>query len=300
MPSPAAIYDSAVAAYAIKQLGMSDYKPNYKYAKDRYSGGLSIQQVSIIEGDPVISLTTQDLAGVIANVSASAGLAVTSAGTIVFPWQDRDAGATFEAAATNHQTLSATLGLIVPTEINASQDSEDGATCNLEFYPASSDGLTEPVAINTGATLSAQAFVGSYDLGPVKVASTNIGNVESIKVNFGIGVVRKRYNGETWARIAGIWINLLDPTFEITFCDAVSAQAGGLRAAVASTVTAYLRIRAAGSTHTADASSAHIAITLTGGLNVLDGGSGNKQDDVTFTRTIIGKSLAFSSTSAIT
>src|SRR4051812_28153005 len=115
MAAPAAVYDALFGTYNVRQIKDVDYQPNFQTVSDRFSGGLDPQQVSIISGDPVISFSTADIAGMIAALSASAGLAITSAGTITVPWQDRDPGGTFEGAAA-HQTLSATLGLIIPTE----------------------------------------------------------------------------------------------------------------------------------------------------------------------------------------
>lgn len=298
MGTPATVYDAIVGAYTIRQVTGARYEPNFQTVSDRFSGGQSPSQVSIITGDPVVSFETPDLASAVAALSATAGLAIVSPGTITIPFQDRAEAAAFEGSAA-HQTLSATLGLIIPTEISASQDDEGGASLKLEFYPASTDGIAAPVAFNTGATLASQAFVGSYDLGPVKIASAFIGKIKSWRLMFGLKVSRQRYNGESYAQTTGMAIVSLDPMLEITFVDVASAQSSGLFGAVASTVTAFCRVRAAGSTHTADASSAHFSATLTGGLHCVDGISGSGQEDVSCVRRIIGKSLAFSAAAAV-
>ena len=154
-----AIYDGIFDSLNIRQVQNTDYQPNLETAVGRYSGGLDPQQINIIKGDPVISFTTTDLATVLAGISVTAGLALTSAGTITVPFQSRASGGTF-LGSSSHKTLSATLGLLVPMELSASQGDKKGAQLKLELYPASSSGLANPVAMNTGATLAAQAFVG--------------------------------------------------------------------------------------------------------------------------------------------
>lgn len=291
-------YDSIVDSLNIRQVQNTDYQPNFETAVGRYSGGLDPQQINIIKGDPVISFTTTDLATVLAGISVTAGLALTSSGTITIPFQSRASGGTF-LGSSSHKTLSATLGLLVPMELSASQGDKKGAQLKLELYPASSSGLANPVAMNTGATLASQAFVGGYDLGPVKIGSTLLTQLTSSKVMFGITVQRKQYNGEPWARISGITINLRDPIFEFTFEDEASLQSFDHYSALSTTCTAFFRQKTSGSTYTADASSAHIAMTLTNGIQVLQSASGSDSENSQFTRRVMGHTLSKSTSSAI-
>lgn len=292
-----ALYDGVFGSYNIRQITNTDYQPNLQEAVSRYSGGLDPQMISILSGDPLISVTSQDIHTHIGSVSATAGLALPS-GTITIPWQARAAGGTF-AAGSNHYTLSATSGLLVPSEFSADQDGDEGATVKLEIYPSSSTGLVNPVAVNASQALGAQAFVNAYDLGPSKINSTILGMAKSARCIFGLECQKKRYNGETWARQQGITINVRNPKFEFTFESAEDLAAFDHYSALATTATQFFRKRSDGDTHVADATAEHIAVTITGGIQILQGASGSGQDDASFTRTIIGKTLAFSRTSAI-
>lgn len=293
-----AVYSGVFGAYTIGQITQSDYQPNKKVKVDCYSGELDGEQFSIVQADPVITLTTADLYSLIGSASATEGLAMTSAGTITIPFQNRASGGTYQGSGSHH-TLSATLGLLVPTEIMASQDSEDGAQAKLEIYPASTDGLTNPVAINDSITLSGQSFVASYDLGPFKIGSTLFSQIASAKVTFGLMVPRKRYNGETWSRIAGITIVTRRPQLEVTFCSAADLKTFDHYSALNTTATAFFRKRSAGGTHVADGTGGHVSCTITTGIQTLQSASASKSDDATFTRVIQGKTLSFSRTATI-
>ena len=297
---PSVIYEAVLDAVTIKQVTATSINPGLTASRAKASGAVASSQVSITKAEPVINITTSDLAGVIAGISPTAGLVVSSAGLI--PFKDRAAGGTFEGSAA-HQTVSFVNALAVPMEITASQDSEEGATCKIDVHVAgaSDPGQTSPLTFNTGATLAAASFVGVYDLGPVKIASTTIVGVKSVSVKFGLTVSKYRYGGQVWPLISGICITASDPSISVTFEDTASAQAAGEFAATASTITAYFRLRVAGGTHVDNATATNVSCTLTGGMHMVTDASGSGMDgNVSLTREFQGLSLAFSSTSAIT
>lgn len=294
---PVATYDAVVGAYNIRQVVSSDYKPDIKHAPFRNSGAIDPSQIIVLSGEPMATIETMDLAGMVAGLSATAGLLVNN-GTITIPLQQRANGGTFSSNG-SHYALSAAYGLLIPTEISASQDAEAGVTAKMDLYIASSDGLTDPVSINASQTLAAQAFVGTYSLGPAKINGTVIPGLTSWTYKFGIECQKKRFGGGVYPTLYGINITTRDPSIELEFEDEGSLDAFDHYLALDTTAAVYARLNVDGGTRAADGSSSHFAATLTGGLQFLSGVNAKGQDNGSFTRTIVGKTQAFSSTAAI-
>lgn len=296
---PSVVYEAVLDAVTIKQVTGTSVNFGLKHARASMSATVATSQVALVSAEPVVSITSADLAGIIATISPTAGLVVSSA--CVIPFADRADGAAFQGSSA-HQTLSFVNGLVVPVEISASQDSEEGALCKLDVHvaAASDPGQTSPFTFNTGASLASATFTGMYDLGPVKIASTTISGVKSSSVKFGINVQKMRYGGQVWPLISGIYIVSIEPVLSVTFEDTASAQAAGEFAATATTATAYFRHRVAGSAHVANATATNVSCTITGGMNMLTSVEGSDQkSNVSLTREFQGLSWAFSSTAAI-
>lgn len=292
------IYDGVFGGFNIREIIDSNYNPDFKTASNRYSGGVDPQEIYILSGEPVVTLEMMDLYNLIGNVSLTAGLAVTSPGTITIPWQQRADGGTF-AGSGNHFNLSGTLGLLVITEISGTQDSETGITAKLEACIASSDGLAAPVALNGSVTPAGQAFQGSYSLGPVAINGSAVPGVTGWTYKPGLEIQKKRFGGGVYPTMYGINITKRDPQLEITFEDAASAQAFGHFGALATTASCFARKNEDGGTRADDADSVHVGITLTNGLQILNTMAGKGQDNASFTRTVMGKAQAFTRTAAI-
>jgi hypothetical protein len=296
---PSVVYEAILDSWTVKQVYATSVNPGLKQARAKASGAVASSQVALISADPVISISTSDLAGAIGALSATAGLVLSSANTI--PFADRADGAAFQGTL-SHQTISFVNGLAVPVELSATQDSEEGATFKVEVYPcaATDPGQTSPFTYNTGVSLVSSTFVNMYDLGPLKIASTFVVGVKSISVKFGITVKRDRYGGQVWPLISGTYITSVDPVISVTFEDTASMQTAGEFAATASTITAYFRKRTAGSAHIANATAENVSCTLTGGMNMMTDVSGSGMDaNMSLTREFHGLSLAFSAAAAI-
>ena len=294
---PSGLADAVIGAYQVKQVQSVDLSPNLVATTHRYSGGVVVQQVDITSGDPVVTIATQDIAGFVAGLSATVGLAVAS-GTVTIPVQDRTAGGLYVSNGSNY-SMSFTDGLAVPVTISASQDNEQGAVATIEFHGASTDGLTNPITNNTTVTIASQAFNVVHDLGPVKLNSTTAAGVKSSTVNFGFTVSKQRYSGCPFCTIGGITINEVNPSFDFTFEDAASMHAFTTLLAISSTCIAYFRKRTAGGLRVANITAEHVACTLTGGLAAMQSSSVQSTGNYEFGIRVTGKTLAFSSTSAI-
>lgn len=292
-----ALFDAVVGAVNIYQVSDSSYEPNLTVAQHHYSGGVAPQQSDIVSGEPVVSITSGDIVTVLDGVDSVAGLAV-SAGTVTIPIKNRAAGGLF-ASGSNHHTVSATHGLLVPVSITANQDDEDGAKIQLEFHAASSTGLVDPITHNASQSAGSQTFTAVHDLGPVKVNGTAITGIKSVTVNFGINVNKQRYSGFPFAQLYGMTINEVRPSIEFDFEDVGSLHSFATFTALSTTCVVYLRKRTAGGLRVAEATEEHIALTLTNGIYTLESAKGSKRDNYTNSAKVYGHSLAYDTTAAI-
>lgn len=290
------VYDAPFGGTTIRQIRGTDFSQNVQKFVERYSGGLDPQLIAVLSAEPKINVRTGNLA-CLSSISPTTGLAVTSSGTIVFPWQARASGSTF-VSGSNHYSLSSTLGLIIPQTITASQDAQEGATLALEFMAASSDGATNPVAINGSVALASQAFVASHGLGPVVADGTTIGGLKSSTVTFGLSASTDRYSGLPFAGIDGIFLGERDPMLEIEFENKATAVTLGMLSA-ATTVIAYYRKFADGSTRVTNNTSEHVAVTFSGGLKVFDSSGGQGVQNASNKYTVHAKTVSVSTTAQI-
>lgn len=293
-----AIYDGVFGSFNIREIVNADYKTDVKDTGFRQSGAIYRSQSIITTAEPMVDIESMDLYGLVGSIDPSAGLAITSSASILVPLQVRTAGGMFVANGNNY-TLSATLGLLVPDEISASQDDEAGVTVKYKLHLASSDGMTAPVAINQSATLGSQAYVASYSMGPVKINGTVINGVKSWSYKFGIGVKVDRYGGGVYPTMAGIVINEVNPEMEITFEDAASLKAFEHYGALNTTAQVFARKNLSGGTREDDADGVHFSATMTNGIQILQSVSGKGTANGSFTRMIKGHTQAFSRTATI-
>lgn len=167
-------------------------------------GAVDRARVGVTSAEPVMSFTTMDLATFFGAVSATAGLAAT--GAVTFRLQERSTGGTFETGTT-HETYTAGSGSVMrPVTLSAGQD-DDGAVLSSEILPMSSDGITAPIAHNTGVDFSsapAPAFASRYYLGPVYHDGNEIGGITNVNIDFGINFEPKRFDGDPYARLVPI------------------------------------------------------------------------------------------------
>lgn len=294
---PSTVYDAFIGSLSLRQVVSSSFNPGTSIVVGRVSGG---QLPSFIAGgacSPRASFSSMDLFNALTKVDLSAGFDVDS-GTIVIPFQARASGSTFGGDGTN-QTITAADALTVITSIEAAQSGE-GATVSLDSIFRSSDGTTNPVTLNTAATLTAQAFQALYHMGPVVAQMASEGSVSQIaqvtrvSVNPGLTVTASAYDGGNYPIITTI--DQQDPTLDLTFEDFDAASRFVSDFTSLTSITAYLRKKSDGGSFVADATAGHISLTLTGGLITLQsigaGATGNGSIALRFTGKQIAKSLA--------
>jgi hypothetical protein len=288
------VYDAIIGAVNLRQVKKTSFKGNVQAQSLRVSGGVDPSAMYVVSGEPRATFETMDIAGAIVGLSIQSGLNV-AAGTLTIPWNRRANGGTFAGGANNF-TLTGANGLAVINSIGASQGDE-GAVAEIELCFLSTDGLTSPIAANVNQTLASQAYNAAYAMGPFYLNGSQLSQVVSVKVNTGIKLTLKRYDGSVYPTIA--FIETRDPTIDITFenADAISAQ-GPLFSAMTSAAV-YFRKKSDGGTFVADATAVHAKLSFATGLTEIQGIDGDGNSNGSATLRLVGKQLSATSTVAI-
>ncbi len=232
--------------------------------------------------DSTVTMTTEDLSTVFANVSISTGLSCTAGAT--FRLQQRTTGGTFTGGA-NNVTYTSTVGFLRLSRLSSRQD-DDGAEAELTYHPHW-DGSTEPLVRNTGVTYTSltPTFVSKYFLGPIYVNGVIVNGITSVTIDPGIDYNTFRHSGETYARRGSIMTRL--PTISFDMLEADSAVLGtAFNAALAGTVAVYFQQSTDGGSRTAAASAVHTKVSATAGSWNTDNVSVSHPQDGTLTVTI--------------
>ena len=182
--------DFIFGATTIRQITAVDHKTNQTHRKAMTSGGNVVSQISGKDAGEVTSITSGDLAGLLAlNTGAfiSAGSTV-SAGTVTVALKARANAGSFASGA-NHVAITGANAFLVPTTIEATQDG-DFATCQSDLHWISSDGFTKGADDATGQALGAQTFNASFALGPCYINGSLIEGVQGFRVIPGIEITK--------------------------------------------------------------------------------------------------------------
>lgn len=290
--------DVILGSSTVRQITGIDHKTGLEMRKSMNSGGTAVVQVSGKAGVEVTSVTSADLATLVAlntNAFCSAGLSL-AASTITVPFKPRAAGGSF-VSGSNYVGLTGANAFIVPTSFEASQDG-DFATCGFDIHWISTDGLTKGCDDASGAALASQAFGAEYTMGPVYINGTAIAGAQSFRVNPGIEVVKPPLgSGSIWPFMASIK-NVM-PTIEITVNDFASVEATVGDFTAMTSCNCYMKKRADSGVFTAGATTEHVRFTFAAGLTDTGSVSVSGNDDGSATITLHGKVLTASAAVAL-
>lgn len=283
--------DAILGATTVRQVTNASHRTGIEARKAMTSGGATISQISGLKAEEVTTLTSGDLAALVAigtNTFCSVGLYLTGS-TVTVPYKSRTAGGLF-AGALSHSALSGTAAMIIPTSFEASQDSE-AATCTFEVHWVSSNGTTAGATGSTGNSLAAQSFNAEFGLGPAYVNGAEITGVQSLRINPGITLVKSTSAG--LPRPTTISIQTVMPTIEIT-TDNIDAAVATVNAFTAMTsANVYFRKRADAGVYSA-AGLDNVRFTFAGGLADSNAVEVSDNNNGTATITLHGKTLTAS------
>ncbi len=289
-----AVYDAVLGANSLRQVVSSQYSANGRVIVGRASGGVDPAALYGGQAGPAASFDSADVAGALGFAGVATGL-ILSSSTITIPFNERANGGTF-AGALSHSVISATDGLLIPTQIAASQDSE-AVIASLALLFISSNGLVDPITINVNQSLAAQAFNSQFAMGPVYFGGSQVPEAVGWRVNPGIQVEGVSYNGGIYP--TALHITGRNPTIEILFEDFASAATFTGQYQAMTSAAVYGRLRTDGGTFAADASLVHLKFSFAAGITNMDtlGGSGLNNGQVSVM--LYGKALTFASNSSI-
>lgn len=286
-----AFFDTAGTPWTLGQLTSGSLAGNITPYKARYSGGVVPQALFVQSGAPRLSLVTEDLHTLLTNFSISGGYHLE--GTAKIPQIERLQGGTYDSTSNQYSIDDELFGFI--TSISSEQGGMSQA--NVEITPLSTDGLTTPISVETGQSLSSQAFTYNFGLGPALIGATAVPGLTRVSINPGLEVMYRAYAGGIYPSKA--FIGEVNPSITWTFEGTDVQSTLALFAAIGSTCTQYLRRRTAGGTYVANGTGSHISFTLTGGITITDTAEAANRDAGTFTVTAHGKTLATSLTATI-
>lgn len=287
--------DAILGVTTIRQITQGDHKANQEHRKAMISGGNTISQISGKAAAEVTSLTSGDLAALVAlNASAfiNSGLCL-SATTITVPYKARDTCGSFQSGST-HDAVTGSAAFVVPTLFEASQDA-DFATGQFDVHWVSGDGLTKGADDATGQALAAQSFNAEFALGPCYINGTLLVGVQSFRVTPGMEITKVTAGGQIWP--TQIHLKSVVPTIEITVNDfATIAGTVGDWTAMTS-ANCYLRRRADSGVYSAGAD--NIRFTFAAGLADTSSVAVSQNENGTATIMLHGKTLTASAAVAI-
>lgn len=288
--------DFVFGASTIRQIMNADHRTNQEHRKAMVSGGAVVSQVSGKAAGEITSITSGDLAALLAlnsNAFISSGAFVSSS-TITLELKQRTDGGTF-ASGSNHYCLTGSKGLLVPTTIECTQDA-DHATAQCDLHWLSTDGLTKGADDGSSQALTAQTFNAEFALGPAYINGTLLAGVQGVRITPGIEVTKPPLGaGAVWPTQASI--KAVMPTMEITVnrFATIAGTVGDWTAMTSANV--YLRRRADSGVYSA--STDNIRFTFAAGLTDTNNISISNNDDGSATITLHGKVLTSSTSVAI-
>jgi len=288
------VYDAILGASSLKQIRRTSYRSQAKILTGRMSGAVDPSAKFLQEAQPRATFDCEDLAGLLTLISVTAGLYV-SGSTVTLPWNKRANGGTWAGGSAN-DVLSGTSCLAVITSISGAQG-DDGVVGSIELAFLSTDGQTPPIAASVNNALASQAYNAWYAMGPFYVDSSQLSQVKSTRVDPGVEMMAKMYDGDVYPRLT--FIQARNPAVEVEFenFDALYAQTP--IAAAMTNCAVYYRKRVVGGTFVSDATAAHVKLSLGTGIKICNTAEGSGHENATASLRFEGLLLSSSTASPI-
>ena len=264
---PHVAYDTSFC----KNVRSTGYNDSAAIILDRASGSPDPSRIYMGNSEPMVNLQSTDIATIVGlntGTFVSAGLCIKEASTTVPLAKRADCGALASGGA--HLTFVGNDTIIIPTQFEVRQDSEEGATCNLEARFRSSDGITAPITVSDTASLSSASLGTSYGLGPAFIDDTELGFLTGIVVNPGIQLLMHRYGGGIFPRAH--YIDQRSPTIDL-ICENASVAKDFINrysTTLNHTVRAFFRAKKDGSAYELDNASAHVKFSFAATFSKLE------------------------------
>ncbi len=245
---------------------------------------------------PEIPFTTPAVAQILDAITGGTNnfcLDLSAGNTDVGYKQGTNLGVRHDAGSSYHERLRVARGFLTWNTISAQQEQDATIACRLL---AVYDGTNQPIVqLGTGSLSGTPTAIQWYTLGPVVINTISQDGLQEWSLESGVQINQKGDKGTIWPTYTGV--RTTEPVLTLK---AEGKPWGGLGLAgtVITSLSFYLRKKAADGFNVADGASSHIKITATNGLVLPEDASG--VDDSAVSTLRIGLRAASSGSDIIT
>lgn len=219
---------------------------------------------SLVKGAPAARFSTLDVAAGITRAGTQSVAIGSNPASVILFFRSRAAGGSNAAGnAGTHVSCTIAAGMLVPRRISAR--SGGNASMDVEVFGSNSSG-TDPFAYSNSANLpgNTPGVAQVWTIGKVVLNSTVLDGLESIDVDFGVGVGIEARDSDVFPSF--VYVTGQRPTIRVKGVH-IDQLAGAAITAdgfyyTAAQVVFYFRARAEGGTFVADGTASHIKFTL--------------------------------------
>ena len=251
--------------YNVRSMGYND---SASIILDRGAGQADPAKIYLGNSEPIVTLQSTDLEsllGLNSGAFITDGVCVTAASTTIPLAQRADCGVL--ASGSSHTAFVGQSTITIPTQFEARQDSEEGATCSFETRFRSSDGIIVPIAVGTTYALTTTGIGDTFGLGKAWIDDVAVGATQlmGIVVNPGISLSIQRSGGGIFP--TAHYLVTRSPSIDLMFENSALAATYINRFGTGNVaVRAFFRKRKDGSVYETDASTEHIKFSFAAGL----------------------------------
>lgn len=258
MSTPFTLFAVQIAtAGFIKGIVSENYDPKLAKIIQAADSEVYNRHAGMIEADPMIGFESVDVGAAITALGLF-GADVPSGQSAIFTFNKLDTGAVRDTAGA--RTLTAGAGRFYPTGITANQGGR--ASMNIDFEGINAAGTTHPFTFGTGAPSITLGFGTLFTVGRVKVGSTFLNDIQSIRIDTGLGRQFNRGDGRPYRNFAGL--NAIAPTITFATTDATARDAISDEGSNA-IITVWLRALTNKGVPAADAATTHLKFVVNSG-----------------------------------
>ena len=266
--------NSAVSIYGINS---STLNKNVAYRIQHAAGIVDPGWISVASIQPTVSIVATELAKIL-GVTGSQGVCIGTGQTctsVDFYYAQMGQCAP-RLSGTNHFRVSMSQGILVPTQIQASQS--ETATIGLDFH-AVYDGTNDPMTFSASASLpSVAALSEAFTMGKVTRNGSQLSGVQSFTIDFGLKVDKHMADGDLYPTFAGV--ASADPVISgkgFTLTDLSTMTLGGTAQGSTDSVV-YLQACSKNGGLVAAATASHISVTVDDGMLATEGAAGSNNE----------------------
>ena len=277
------------AAGSIGLIQSQNLNPGVSHILNSGSGDVDAKFAAILSQAPTAGFTTRAVSTALGLIGID-GLALDADGPVTLYMEKRALGG-LKAAGSVHTKAVIDGGIVVPQTLSCSQDALATISYLVQAADAADDGAN-PLTITESQALAGTTHLDeAYTISPVLIGASEIDGIQSINVDFGIGLDISKGGGSVFPQFVAI--NARQPVLTFTTLDAaITATIAEGGTILSSGVTFQLQAVTKNSVPTG----AGITIEVGAGIAYVTALGGDHQGNQVFSVTIVP---AISGTDAI-